>query len=369
MSLFQISDEKLLDEAYDNIRYLQNNRISLQESVSHDQYEDLLNGLVESVELFEDARDALKNYNSTGNAAISSNQNNGVNPYLTNYTAKKNALKAQMEKVKRMRAQGKPVYYSFKGQYDFIKKGKNNTLPEERREINKELRADAKNQGLSFKDYMQNLKDTSGTYSDPLNQVGAMYNPATNTVAINKQVLKNTQDNVDSMAYSNETDQEKLRRHMKFRHGVLAHELTHKAQSDYLAKKFGKDSPEYKRASERSRSLTPDGKFNTNYFKNPMEYHAYMNGANVKSLRDRSFSKLSDQHKKDLDVMATKNDKDYENYINKHTDLTNTPGKEKADIIGKATGKYMPYLALKQLGFSDKGMDTAISKIKSQEKG
>ena len=164
MSLFQISDEKLLDEAYDNIRWLQNNRISLQESVSHDQYEDLLNGLVESVELFEDARDALKNYNSTGNAAISSNQNNGINPYLTNYTAKKNAVKAQIEKIKKLRAQGKPAYFSFKGQYDYIKKGKYNSLPEERREINKELRAEAKKEGLSFKDYKQNLKDTSGTY-------------------------------------------------------------------------------------------------------------------------------------------------------------------------------------------------------------
>lgn len=126
MSLFQISDEKLLEEAYENIRWLQNNRISFQESVSHDQYEDLLNRLVESVKLFEDARDALKKYNATGNALISSHQNinnnNGINTYLTNYTAKKNALKAQMDKVKRMRAQGKPIYFSFKGQDDFIKK-------------------------------------------------------------------------------------------------------------------------------------------------------------------------------------------------------------------------------------------------------
>ena len=66
MSLFQISDEKLLEEAYDNIRWLQNHRISLQESesVSCDQYEDLLDGLVESVQLFEDARDALKMHQS-----------------------------------------------------------------------------------------------------------------------------------------------------------------------------------------------------------------------------------------------------------------------------------------------------------------
>ena len=91
MSLFQISDEKLLDQAYDNIRWLQNNRISLQESVSHDQYEDLLDGLIESVKLFEDARDALKKYNASGNAALSSHQNSNsrINPYLTNYTAKK----------------------------------------------------------------------------------------------------------------------------------------------------------------------------------------------------------------------------------------------------------------------------------------
>ena len=61
MSLFQISDEKMLEESYDNIRWLQNNRISLQETVSYEQYEDLLDGLVESVKLFEDARDALKN--------------------------------------------------------------------------------------------------------------------------------------------------------------------------------------------------------------------------------------------------------------------------------------------------------------------
>lgn len=161
MSLFQISDEKLLEEAYDDIRWLQNNRISLQESVSYDQYKDLLDGLVESVQLFEDARDALKKYNATGNALISSHQNinnNSINPYLTNYTAKKNALKAQMEKIKKLRAQGKTAYFSFKGQDDFIKKGKWNSLPEERREMNKELRADAKNQGLSFKDYMRNVK-------------------------------------------------------------------------------------------------------------------------------------------------------------------------------------------------------------------
>ena len=366
MSLFQISDEKMLEEAYDNIRWLQNNRISLQETVSYEQYEDLLDGLVESVKLFEDARDALKNYNATGNA---SKQNSGVNTYLTNYTAKKNALKAQMEKVKRMRAQGKPAYFSFKGQYDFIKKSKWNSLPEERREINKELRADSKNQGLSFKNYKQNLKDTSGTYLDPLNQVGAMYNPATNTVAINKQTLKNIHDNVDNMADQNDSGKEKLRRHMKLRHGMLAHELTHKAQFDYLSKKFGKDSPEYKRASIRAQSLTPDGKFNTNYYKNPLEYNAYMNGANVKSVRDRSFNTLSDQHKKDLNVMATKNDKDYEDYINKHTDLFNSPGQKKADIISKASGQRMPYLALKQLGFSDKGMDNAIAKIKGQENG
>lgn len=120
MSLFQISDEKMLEEAYDNIRLLQNNRISLQESVSYEQYEVLLDELIESVQLFEDARDSLKSYNKFGNLA--SHQNNSINPYLANYTAKKNALKAQMEKVKRMRAQGKPAYFSFKGQYDFIKK-------------------------------------------------------------------------------------------------------------------------------------------------------------------------------------------------------------------------------------------------------
>ena len=214
------------------------------------------------------------------------------------------------------------------------------------------------------------MKDTSGTYLDPLSQITAMYSPSNNTVAINKQTLKNIQDNVDNMADQNDSGKEKLRRHMKLRHGMLAHELTHKAQFDYLSKKFGKDSPEYKRAAERARSLTPDGKMNQNYYKNPMEYHAYMNGTNVKSLRDRSsFSKLSDRHKRDLDASATKNDKDYENHINKYTNLYNSPNQKKADIIGKATGQRIPYLALKQLGFSDKGMDNAISKIKSQEKG
>ena len=63
-----------------------------------------------------------------------------------------------MEKIKKLRSQGKTAYFSFKGQDDFIKKGKWNSLPEERREMNKELRADAKKEGLSFKDYMKNVK-------------------------------------------------------------------------------------------------------------------------------------------------------------------------------------------------------------------
>ena len=365
MSLFQISDEKLLDEAYDNIRWLQNNRISLQESVSHDQYEDLLNGLVESVQLFEDARDALKKYNATGNALISSHQNininNSINSYLTNYTAKKNALKAQMEKVKRMRAQGKPIYFSFKGQDDFIKKSKWNSLPEERRKFNKEFRADAKKQGLPFKQYMRNVKMTSGTSLDPTTKLGAAYLSKNKTIGINKKTFKILQKDSDYL-HPNESDKEKLKRHMKFRHGNLAHELTHKAQDDYLIKKFGKDSPEYKQAWARTQAFVPGDKpgiikVNPNYFKNPMEYHAYINGGNAKSLRDRSFNKLSDQHKKDLDASATKNDKDYENYIDKHTDLFKLPGQEKADVIGKAVGKHIPYMALKQSGKSDEDID------------
>lgn len=98
-----------------------------------------------------------------------------------------------------------------------------------------------------------------------------------------------------------------------------------------------------------------------------MEYHAHINGGNVKSLRDRSFSKLSDQHKKDLDALATKNDKDYESYIDKHTDLFKLPGQEKADVIGKAVGQRIPYMALKQSGKSDEDIDKIVDALKMRK--
>ena len=247
-----------------------------------------------------------------------------------------------MEKIKKLRSQGKPLYYSFSGgEYNYLKKSKWNSLPKERRELNKDLRAEAKYQGMSYKDFIKSIKRDSGTRYDPTRNMVASYDDRKNTIEINKDKFRRMEYNID-MRNPDDSDKEKLKRHMKFRHGTLVHELTHKAQFDYLAKKFGKDSPEYKRASERSsHGFSIPGTYDIDYYyKIPTEYHAHINGGNVKSLRDRSFGKLSDQHKRDLDALATKNDKDYIDYINKHTNLFKLPGQVND----------MPYVVLKQEG-------------------